>query len=70
MRREAEQETNNLCYKLNNVFKLLKFLKKEGQNVNGGRCLRRINGRSVFTEKNRKRSWKEYMEKTMNKENS
>ena len=29
MKREAEQERNNLCDKPNNVFKLVKFLKKE-----------------------------------------
>ena len=36
MRREAEQEINDSCDKPNNVFKLVKFLKKEGQDVNSG----------------------------------
>ena len=58
MRREAEQEMNDLCDKPNNVFKLVKFLKKEGQDVNGGQCLRGINGRFVFSKKNQKRVWK------------
>ena len=35
---------NDLCDKPNYVFKLVKFLKKEGQDVNGGPCLRLING--------------------------
>ena len=30
MRREAEQEMNDLCDKPNHVFKLVKFLKKKG----------------------------------------
>ena len=30
MRKEAKQEMNDLCDKPNNVFKLVKFLKKEG----------------------------------------
>ena len=47
----------------------MKFLKKEGQYVNGEQCLRGINGRFVFSEKDPKGVWKEHMEKTMNKKN-
>ena len=36
MSREAEQQKNDLYNKPNNVFKVVKFLKKEGQDVNGG----------------------------------
>ena len=67
MRTEAEQEMYDLHDKPNNVFKLVKFFKKGGQNVNGGQCLRGINGRLAFSEKDRKRVWKEHMEKAMNK---
>ena len=42
---------NDLCDKPNNMFKLVKFLKKEGQDVNGGQCCRIINGRIAFSEK-------------------
>ena len=70
MRKEAEQEMCNLYDKPNNAFKLVKFLKQEGQVVNGGQCLRKINGKFVFSEKDRKRYWKENMQKTMSKENS
>ena len=49
MRREAEQEMNDLCHKPNNVFKLEVF--KKGQDLNDGRSLRGINGRFVFSEK-------------------
>ena len=51
VKKKAEQERNDLCDKPNNVLKLLKFLKKEGQDVKGGRCLRRINGRLAFSKK-------------------
>ena len=61
---------NDLCDKPNNVFKLKKFLKKEGQDLSGRRCLRGTNGKFAFSEKDRKRMWKEHMEKTMNKENA
>ena len=70
LRGEAEQAMNNLCDKSNNVFKLIKFLKKEGQDVNGGRCLRGINSRVPFSKKDQKRVWKEYIKKSMNKENA
>ena len=36
MRREAGHEMTDLYNKPNNVFKLVKVLKKEGQDVNGG----------------------------------
>ena len=36
MRREAQYKINDLCNKPNNVFKLVKFLKKKEQDVNGG----------------------------------
>ena len=58
---------------LNNfIIELVKFLKKEGQDVNGGRCLRGIHGRFVLSEKDQKICvmWKEHMEKTINKENA
>ena len=51
MRREAEQEMNDLCDKPNNVFKLVKFLKKEGQDLNDGQYLRGINGKFAFSKK-------------------
>ena len=61
---------NDLCDKPNNVFNLGNFLKKEEQDVNGGQCLREINGRFSFSEKDQKRVWTEHMKKTINKENA
>ena len=52
MKREAEQEMHDLCHKPNNLYKLVKFLKKEGQDVSGGPCLRGIYNKFVFSEKN------------------
>ena len=70
MRRKAEQEMNYLCDKQNYLCKLVKFLKKEGQDVNSGQYLRGINDKFAFREKDWKRVWKEHMEKTINKENA
>ena len=43
-------------------------MKKEGKDVEGGRCLRG-DGRLGFIEKDRAKIWKEHMEKIMNEEN-
>ena len=51
MKREPEQELNDLCDKLNNVFKLIKFKKKKGgQDLNGRQCLRETNGKFAFSK--------------------
>ena len=44
-------------------------MKKEGKDVEGGRCLRGGDGRLGFIEEDRAKIWKEYMEKIMNVEN-
>ena len=44
-------------------------MKKEGKDVEGGRCFRRRDGRLDFIEKDRAKIWKELMEKIMNEEN-
>ena len=67
MRKEATQELNNLYQNSNSVFCLLRRKKKEGKQLEGGRCLR--DGRLGFTEEDRGKIWKEHMEKIMNEEN-
>ena len=44
-------------------------MKKDGKNIEGGRCLRGKDRRLGFSEKNRKRLCKNHMEEIMNKEN-
>ena len=53
----------------NKVFKLVKLVKKGGKDVEGGRCMRGIDGRLSFSEKDRGKVWKEHMERIMNEEN-
>ena len=69
MRMEANQELNNLYQNSNSVFYFLRRMKKEGKNVEGGRCLRGGDGRSGFIEEDRAKIWKEYMKKIINEEN-
>ena len=62
MRQEAEEEMNVLCTKPN-VFKFVKFIKKEGRDIDGGGCMKDKNGRLVVSKKDRGKLWKEHMEK-------
>ena len=64
MRMEANQELNNLYQNSNSVFYFLRRMKKEGKDMEGGRCLRGGDGRLGFAK-----IWKEHMEKIMNEEN-
>ena len=54
MRKEAEKELAKLNKKINNIFTLVKFIKKDGKDI-GGRCMRRKDGRLGFSEKDRKK---------------
>ena len=44
-------------------------MKKDGNDIEGGRCMRGKDGRLGFSEKDRKRIWNNHMEEIMNKEN-
>ena len=69
MRQKAEEEMNVLCTKPNDVFKFVKFMRKEVRDINGGGCMKNKDGRLVVPEKGRGKLWKEHMEKIMNVEN-
>ena len=69
IRMEANQELNDLYQNSNSFFYFLKRMKKEGKEVEGGRCLKRRDGRLGFIKKDRTKIWKEHMEKIMNEEN-
>ena len=52
------------------MFKLVKSMKKDEKDVEGGRCMRGSDGRLSFSEfKDRGKDWKEHMERIMNEEN-
>ena len=66
---EANQELNNLYQNSNSVFYFFRRMKKEGNGVEVGRCLRGSDGRLSFIEEDRAKIWKIHMEKIINKEN-
>ena len=64
MRKEAEKELTKLNEKSNNIFTLVKVIKKDGKDIEGGRCMRGKNGRLGFSKKDRKRIWKNHMDRS------
>ena len=51
------------------MFRLIKGLKIDCKEVEGGRCMRGSDGKLCFSEKERGNVWKDYMERIMNEEN-
>ena len=54
MRKDAEKELTKLNEKPNNIFTLVKFMKKDGQNIEGVRCMKGKDGRLGFRERQEK----------------
>ena len=69
MSMEAEQVLNDLYQNFNSVFCFLRRIKKEGKDLEGGRCLRGRDKWSGFIEEDRAKIWKEHMEKIIIEEN-
>ena len=55
MKEAAERELRELSEHPNKVFKLVKSMKKDGKDVEGGRCMRGSDGRLNFSKKDRGR---------------
>ena len=69
VRKEAEQELNNLYENCNSVFCFLGRTKKKGKDLEGGKCFRGRDGQLGFVEEDKAKIWKEHMKKIMNEEN-
>ena len=69
MKQAAEEEMKVLYNKSNDVFKLVKFMRRDGKDINGGGCMKDKDGRLVVSKKDRGKLWKDHMEKIMNVEN-
>ena len=52
------------------MLRLIKGLKTDSKEVEGGRCMRGSDGKLSLSEKERGKVWKDYMERNMNEENS
>ena len=69
MRVMAEKAFTGLQNFPNGIFCLVKGLKTDNKEVEGGRCLRGSDGKLCFSENERGKVWKDYMERIMNEEN-
>ena len=58
MKKEAQKELTKLNKIPNNIFTLVKFMKKDGKDIERGRCMRGKDGRLAFSEKDRKITWR------------
>ena len=58
--KQAAEGMKALCHKPNKVFKLVKFMRKDGKDipVNGGGCKKDKDGRLVVSEKDCEKLWK------------
>ena len=69
MREKAEEALTELRKRQNGMFRLVKALKTDSKEVEGGRCMRGSDGKLCFSEKERSKVWQDYMEKIMNEGN-
>ena len=51
------------------MIRLVKGLRIDSKEVEGGRCMRESDEKFCFGEKERGKVWKDYMERIMNEEN-
>ena len=68
MRENAEETVTELNCP-NGVFRSVKGFKTDNKEVEGGRCMRGSDGKLHFSDKERGKVWKDYMERIMNEEN-
>ena len=70
MKTEAEKEMEELHEKPNKIFKFVKFMKRDGKDVEGGKWIKGRDGRIGFSQEDRSKIWKEHMERILNEENA
>ena len=70
MKTEAEKEMEELREKPNKIFKFVKFMKRDGKDIEEGKSIEGRDGRIGFSPEDRCKIWKEHMERIMNEENA
>ena len=69
MKNEAVKEMEEIRNDKNVIFRRMRMMKKEANDLAGNNCIKDENGKIVFVEDSRKRVWKEHMKAIMNEEN-
>ena len=70
MKTEAEKEMEELGEKPNKIFKFIKFMKRDGKDVERGKWIKGRYGRIGFSHEDRYEIWKEHVERIMKEENA
>ena len=69
MKKEAVKMMEEIRNDRNVVFRRMRMMKKEANDLAGNNCIKDENGKIVFAEDGRKRVWKEHIKAIMNEEN-
>ena len=69
MREKADEALTELDNSPYVIFMLLKGLKTDSKEIDGGRCMRGSDGKLCFSDNEKGQVWKIYMERIMNEEN-
>ena len=69
MREKAEEAVTQLQNFPYGMFSLVKGLKTDSNEVEGGRCMRGSDGKLCFNEKERGKVWKYYVKRILNDKN-
>ena len=69
MKNEAVKEMEEIRNDRNVVFRRMRMMKKEANELAGNNCIKDENGKIVFAEDGRKRVWEKHMEAIMNEKN-
>ena len=69
MREKAEEALSELRNCPNGMLRLVKVLKTDSKEVEGGRCMRGNDGKLCSSEMERGKVWKDYVERIMDDKN-
>ena len=69
MKNEAVKDMEEIRNDRNVVFRRIRMMKKEANDLAGNNCIKDENGKIVFAEDGRKRAWKEHMKAIMKEDN-
>ena len=67
---EAEKKMEELREKPNKIFKFVKFMKRDGKDVEVGKWIKGRDGRIGFSQEGRCKIWKEHMQRIVNEESN
>ena len=68
VKEETQERKKHTRQCVKTVLRRMRGLKPDSKEVEGGRCMRGSDGKLCFSEKEKGKVWKDYMERVMNQE--